>query len=447
MPIVLDPFDQPVEVAPGRGDLTKSSMPFDSYIGSPFWQGRPISYAKMFATQPWVAVAVMRLLTWSIRVPLKVYRRIDDDHVIRLRPKDHRLAAAVRTPWDRGSMADLTMALLGPLLVHGNDLTDVQDGAGDRLRFDPLDWRTVIPIRLDENDPDSEIQGWRIWRGATRDERSADTVMHLKWWSPLGQIGISPLEQVRSSVLSDTAAIEWAMNSLANGFKPTGVVELDEYFLGRDPAERQVVLDNARKDMVRAYGGPLGAGTIPVFPAGVKLNAVKQTTAVEAELIQQRLVYRNEVAAIYMIPPPMIGHLEKASYNNISTQREMAYTDGLAPPLVLIEQKLNAHVVTGLLREDDIFVEYDFAGILRGDRLKEIQALREAIGSGLMAPNEGRDVLNLPRSSEPRADELWMPWNNTRPMNDPPPQKGSATSSTGTGRGAKAEENGKVGTH
>jgi hypothetical protein len=35
-----------------------------------------------------------------------------------------------------------------------------------------------------------------------------------------------------------------------------------------------------------------------------------------------------------------------------------------------------------------------------------------------MTPNEGRAVMNRPQSDEPRADELWMPWNNLQPMGE-----------------------------
>jgi phage portal protein BeeE len=115
----------------------------------------------------------------------------------------------------------------------------------------------------------------------------------------------------------------------------------------------------------------------------------------------------------------MMGDLRRATYSNITTLREMSYTDALGPPLVLLEQALNAQVVRHLLRADDLFVEFDFAGVLRGDRLKEVQALREAIGTGLMSVNEGRRVLNYPASDEPDADALWLPTNNLSPLGAP----------------------------
>jgi HK97 family phage portal protein len=417
LPIFDTTSGEPVELGEGRGDLRYSSMPFELWDGGPFFEGRPVSYAKVFATQPWVAIAVMRLLTWAIRVPLKVYRREDDDGArTRLRPGDHPLAAAVASPWERGSMAHLIMALLGPLCVHGNGLTDVHEGARGALRFEEVDWRTVVPIRFDNEDPNAEILGWKVHEPKATHERSADTVMHLSWWSPLGKLGISPLQQLRSTVTADAAAVDWTINNLKQAARPHGVVQMTEEALDLDGAKRRELYETSVRDLRAAYGGEQNAGKLPVMPPGFEWKTANHTTAVEAALIEQRAVHRNEAAAMYMLPPPTIGQLERATFNNIVELRQMAYTDGLAPPLVLIEQTINAHVVHGLLREDDVFVEFDMGLILRGDRLKEIRALREGINSAIYKPNEARKALNLPESDAPGADQLYLPTNNLAPL-------------------------------
>lgn len=412
--VPLELEGSPIELAPGRGDLRFSSIPITD---GPFLFDRPVSYAEIYATQHWVAIAVDRLLTWSVRVPLKVYRRLGDDgERRRLRPDEHPLARAVAAPWDRGSMAALVTNMLGPLLVHGNSLTDVDEGAGGKIRFKPTDWRRVAPIRPFGDD----IVGWRVYdtQGAS-EPRSADTMLHLRWWSPLGPLGISPLRKLGATIAIEKAAIEWTLTNLRNAARPGGVVQLGEQFLSLEPAKRQALYDQARDDMRAAFSGPSKAGMLPVLPPGFDWKTAEHTTAVEAQLIEQRNVDRNEVSSVYMIPPPMIGILDDATYANITTQREMGYTDGLAPPLILTEQSINAHVCAGMLREDDIFVEFDFAGILRGDRLKEIKAHREAISMMLETPNEGRDALNLTRSTAPGADSLWAPRNNLAPIDAP----------------------------
>lgn len=418
-PIIIDIDGEPVELGEGRGDLRNSSVPFSMWDGGPFIGDRPLSFAKIYSTQPWIAISVSRLLTWAIRVPLKLYRRLDDEGGReRLLPVDHPLARALVTPWQRGSQAELVQALLGPLCVHGNALLDIDQGARNQIRFDPTDWRIVTPIRQnDQNDPFDDIAGWKVHNpSGTVDVRSARRTMHLRWWSPLGQMGISPLQQLRSTIISEKAAVEWTINNLKQAARPSGVIELHEAVMNLKPEERRKVYETAVEDFRDNYGGEENAGKLPVMPPGMKWTTADHTTAVEAELASQRTINRNECAAAYHIPPPMIGQLERSTFNNIATLRELAYTDGLAPPLVLIEQLINAHVIDDLLAEDDLYVEFDLGHILRGDRLKEIKALREGISSALYTPNEGRSALNMPASDAPGADDLYLPTNNLAPI-------------------------------
>lgn len=414
MPLIYDIEGPPIEVAAGRGDLRYASAPA-SYPGvqAILTGGRMASYAQLFATQPWVAAAVMRMLTMAVRVPLKCYRRTSENSRVRLAFGDHPLATAIVSPWEFGSQADLVMALLGPLLVHGNGTTEVDQGRSNALRFAPADWRAVSPIQPFA----SVISGWTILED--NDERTvpADGVLHLAWWSPLGPIGVSPLQQLGTTLVIEDAAQRYQRSIFANGARPPSAVTASERFLGLDETERTQLMANLREDINTIYSGPENGGRPALLPPGLDWKPVGHS-AVEAELIDQRRVAREEICAVYQLPPPMLGILDRATFSNIEVQREMAYTDSLAPPLVLVEQKLNAHLVRGLLREDDIYVEFDFAGVLRGDRLKEVQALREAIGTGLMTPNEGRSVLNQPRSDVPGMDEFYMPTNNMTPIGE-----------------------------
>lgn len=416
MPMIYDPTGEPVEIAAGRGDLRFTSAPFNPFAsggGIDRIGGRTISFADLFATQIWVGTAVMRLLTGAIRVPLKAYQRTGADSRERLR--DHPLAAAITDPWDGGSQAQLVMALLGPLLVHGNGLTELEQGARDRIRFDPADWRQAKPIRPFEK----RIAGWTLTEDGADRAVGSDTMLHLAWWSPLGPTGVSPLQQLGVTLSIEDAAQRYQQSLFRNGARPPSALTMSDEFLGLKPEERATIVANLREDVTNLHVNPDNAGRPPLLPPGLDWKPIGHS-AVEAELIDQRKVAREEVAAIFQIPPPMIGILDKATFSNIETQREMFFTDSLGPPLILIEQALNATLVRGLLREDDLFVEFDFAGVLRGDRLKEMQALREAIDSSLMTPNEGRGVLNMPKSDADGMDDFYYRANNLRAVGDSP---------------------------
>jgi HK97 family phage portal protein len=412
----------PVEIGPGRGDLRYSSIPANGSLAETM--GRRVSYALLFAEQPMIGAAVMWQLAESVRVPLKVYRRTGDDSRERLRSGQHPLATAIATPWPRASAAQLGMALLGPLLVHGNSLCGIDNGAGNTIQFQPADYRFAQPIQAVRD----SIAGWTLDQDNPATERTvgSDTVLHVAWWSPFGPLGVSPLRQLGTTINIERAAQMHQESLLRNQAKPPSAITIDKDFLQLNPASLTDLMDQLRGDISSLYSGA-NAGRPALLPPGLDWKMVGHS-AVEAQLIQQRMVAREEVGAVYRIAPGCFGlGLDKAG-TPLADQRQMSYVDGLAPPLILVEQMLNAQVVNGLLRESDVYTEFDFSGLLRGDKLQEIEALREAIASALTTPNEGRAVLNLPKSAEPGMDEFYLPRNNLWPLSQPYPAQGMGAS-------------------
>jgi HK97 family phage portal protein len=421
MTVYYDPLDRPVEIARGRGDLRFSSTYFNPNIRQasgyvPRIGKTPVSYAKLFAEQPYIATAVMRMLTWSVRVPLKVYRRKDGgDTRERVQPKQHPLARMVERPWlgKGASQASLVMSLLGPTLIHGNTVHEIETIGGEEW-FKPLDWRDLVPIGVDTT---GELDGWRwCYSGYERDIPLSKSV-HIAWWSPLGPLGISPLEQLGITLGIEDAAQRFQRALFGNAARPPSAITSTTDFLTLERPERQSLMDQLRQDIADIYTGPENAGKPALLPPGLDWKPVG-SSAQEAELIQQRQLTREEVAAVYQIPPPMIGILDHATYSNIEVMREMAYTMALGPPLVLIEQTLTSSLARDYFGEEDLYVEFDFGPVLRGDRQTEIATFRDAIGTGIQTMNEARRALNLPPSKEPDADRLFYPANNLKPVGD-----------------------------
>jgi HK97 family phage portal protein len=231
--------------------------------------------------------------------------------------------------------------------------------------------------------------------------------------------------------------MRYQMAQFRNGARPPSAIEASTEFLGLEEGEREQLLAQLREDVTSLYAGPENGGRPALLPPGLQWKPIGHTSR-EAELIDQRYIDREEIAAVFQIPPPMLGDLRRATFSNITELRQVAYTDGLGPPLVIIEQVLTA-VYQQLSRERDVYVEFDFAGVLRGDFLKEVNALRLAIGSALMTPNEGRSVLNKPRSDEPDADRLFIPANNLSPLGQAPAPNRAARRQQPPGRPPAAQ--------
>ena len=380
---------------------------------------RAVSFARLFMSQPWIAAAVMRMMTWGVKVPLKVYRRMGDDPADRQRlmPGEHPLVDAF-AGFDRTDAALLTQQLLGPFMVHGNSVTLFESGANETILMTPKDWRFTRPIMpfrdtIDgfQFDVDSDVY--------MRDY-SVDDVLHIRYWSPTGPIGCSPLQQLGVTIQIEDAAQRYQRALFANGARPPSAITQDPSVVNAmKPAERLQAQKQLRADLTMLYTGPDNAGKPALLPPGLDWKPVGQST-VEAELMDQRRIAREEIAAVYQIPPPMLGILDKATYANITTQKDMVYTDCIGPPLVMIEGAINQQIVQNLLGETDIFVEFDFSGALRGDPLEEIQLLQSAIQTALLTPNEGRSVLNRAKSENPAMDEFYLPVNNIQPVGTVP---------------------------
>lgn len=424
---VINEEGQPVEISPGRGDLRRSSMStVNMQRGLPLVD-RHVSYARLFATQPMIASCVGWFLRQSRRVPLKVYRRDGEDGRTRLRAGEHKLATAIEEPWEGASALSLMSRLLGPFLVHGNSLMEVDEGARGVLRFTPADWRYALPIMPWRD----SIVGWELDTDdpTVKRTRGTEKVLHVAEWSPLGPFGISPLEQLGVTIAIEDAAQRHQRSMLANGVRTAAVVEAtDDRFFGLQPEERQELMTGLREDVEDTQTGPENSGRPWVLPPGLKITTTGQS-AVEADLIAQRVVNRVEALGVYGLPPYTMGVVERGS--ELPEQRQMAYTDGLAPPIILIEACINAQLVHALLGEPDIFVEADFSGVLRGDPLKEVEAIRNAVGTAVRTPNEGRAVLNLPKSNQPGMDDFYLPRNNLWPLSVPYPDNGMGAEAKG----------------
>jgi HK97 family phage portal protein len=414
----------PVEIAPGRGDMNFSSGGWGyvpEMITSLALVGRTVSYAALYRKQPWVGAAVRTILELSSRIPLKIYEKIGDDATDRreLSVGDDPLAASVNAPWNRGSGLSLTMAQLGPLLVHGNAVTTVDSAAGGRIEFAPKDWRFAMPIMPWRD----MLVGFRfdIDMGYFTFDAPIDKVLHVSWWDPMGptqgSLGVSPLEQLQTTLTIEDAAQRYQAALFANGARPPSALETSEQFLGLKQAERDQVFAQMRKDLIDIYSGPDNAGKPALLPPGVTWNAVGQST-VEAELVGQRLLTREEVGGVYRLPPAILNAVGQQGnpYARIDLLREMVYPDCIGPKLVLVENAINAQIFRDLLGRPEIFVEYDFSAVLRGTYLTQITALRAAIGSGLLTPNEGRKKLGERVSSQEGMDDYYLPTNNLSPV-------------------------------
>lgn len=425
MPTIVTTGDRLLTTGGQPSWLKRPSVPLSAYAGGSalgLAGGLSISYAQLYRTQPWVAVAINKLVRQMSRLPLKVYKRRSDGEKERATDGP---APLFEQPWKRGSPNKLKQAFSFPVFLHGNSLIaksrPAKGAPPDSLI--PLDWRFIKPGADSFGNP---VDYWSTTQfGGEERFIAPDEVVHTAWWAPDGPIGVSPLQQLGVSIRLEEAAQRYQTSAFENGVRTAGALVLPP-----DSKLKREEREELRQEIHDTHGGVDQAFRLMLLSGGMDFKGMSQT-AVEAELIEQRKLTREEVAAVYDIPPPLIGILDHATYSNVAEMHRMLYVTVLGPPLVMVEETIKAELIDPEPAWEGYFVEFDLSEVLKGDTLKEIQALREAIQTGLMTPNEGRQVRNLGKSDNPAADQLYMPANNMAPLGDSGADSGASEADLG----------------
>lgn len=403
------PFQQ---LQSGRNAIARSSVPFELY-GSDnvtlLGDGRTISFARLYRTQPWVAAAVNKLSRQIARLPLKVYEI--DSQGDRRRVRDHPLARLVKTPFPRASALDLKYASAFPLLLNGNGLLrKVRASAGGPvIELRPVDIRYSIPRAAFQGGP---IEYWETKVDGERVFLAAEDTIHFAWGAPDSPLGVSPLQQLGVTVGLEEAAQRYGQSSLRKGGRP-GALLVNPEAKNIDPEEKRQVLSALNSDTDETGWG------IGMLTGGWELRSWSHS-AKEAELIEQRKIGREEVAAVYDVPPPLLGILDHATYSNIEELHSQFYKTILGTWLSLLSETFQAQLIKGESAFEGVFLEFDPSELLKGDPKERAEAYKNFIQAGVYTINEVRQIENLPRIDLPICDEPLVPVNNLAPASQAP---------------------------
>jgi HK97 family phage portal protein len=387
------------------GRATSFSRPFAPSLGSGSVNlagDRTISFANIYRTQAWVAINVNKLTRQIARLPLKAYKVNDEGH--REEVLRGPLADLLAKPWERGSALNLKQALTFPTALHGNALLAKmrRERGGPPTAFLPLDWRFLTP-HLDTR---GGIMFWETRQTGKPLFVDPADVVHVAWEAPDGDIGVSPLQQLGVTLRLEDAAQQYATSSFDNAARPAGALVYD-----KDAQVKPEEREELRSQIEQTHGGVHNAFKLLLLGGGIDWKAFSQT-AKEAQLIEARKLNREEVAAVYDFPGPLVGILEHATFSNVTEQHKMLYGPILGPWLTLIEEVLQAQLIDPEPTFAGHVVGFDVDEQLRGDAEKRIPALTKGIESGLYTINEARKREGLPEIEHPLANVPLVPTNN-----------------------------------
>lgn len=397
-------FGSPPDAAKALSDVT---VPFDrDWTVTHSWQdgdgaiglvgGHSASYAALYKSQPWVHIAVNKLSRGIGRLPLKVYSGAE-----RERDKDSPLAKLLARPYPGGTPFGYKSAIVGDLAVYGNSLVIK---AGATRNRPPTALYPVSPLGW-SIDKDGDYRWANPETGKEKGYRR-DQVIHTRYWRPgPGDFGLAPLEPLRMTLAIEDAAQRMAVASFKNGARPSGVLRTDKDL--PDP-----VFNRVKAEVRRMFLGVDKTGLPALLTDGLDWKTMSWDMQ-QAAVIDFRKLTREEVAAVYDIPPVLLGILDRATFSNVEELHLAFYQDTLGPWTTLIEETHYEQLIAPVeeFASDERMVEFDMNEVLKGAIAQRYAALNRAIGGPWMRVNEGRKAENLPKSDQPEAEMIRFPLN------------------------------------
>jgi len=384
-----------------------------------FLGGGAANFDQLYWSQPWVQTVVNKLTRSIARLPLKTYE-IDD----RGMPGDEMPKAApakvLRSPYPRAGSFQWKEFLMGSLCIWGNaTFVKFRGGNGQtpaELWPMPFQRVTVIEGR------DQPIIAYQYMGNNTSGSLSQkpitflpEDVVHFSWFNPDGHPwGRSPLEALATTLALENAGQRYALSSFGNAARPASFI-LSETRMTKEQK------DALRAEIDAAYGGPDNAFKVALLDNGLDWKPIGMNTH-ESGLVDLRKLSREEVCAVFDVPPPLVGILDNATYSNISEQHVMLYQTTIAPILSMLEDTLNAQFVDIEPAWSQWICKFDMGDVVRGDYDKRTQGIQREFMAGTLTPNEGRAIQGRSPYGDPNdannpANWLYVPV-NTAPVTE-----------------------------
>jgi HK97 family phage portal protein len=361
--------------------------------------GRRYAYAEIYRCQPNVRTCVDFLARNIGELTCHWYRRKSDTDRERL--VDHDCARWLGKPNPSTSRYRLQESMVADLALYFNAYwlkARYLDASGQPaiglVRLPPAEMSVVgglLPRHYLWTAPNGERQTLPL-----------SEVVYFNGYNPINPLmGLSPLDTLHRILAEEAAAGEHREGFWRNSARVDGIVTRP----ATKPRYNETQLQSWREQWQREHAGGLGAGRTLLLQDGETFTPAGWS-AKDSEYLSARKLSREECAAAWHIPLPLVGILEHATFSNIKEQHKHLYQDCLGPWLRMIVEEFHRQLLVESADQTDVYAEFNIAQKLAGSFEEQAASIQQAVGRPWMTANEARALQNLPRIDDDDADAL-----------------------------------------
>jgi HK97 family phage portal protein len=266
------------------------------------------------------------------------------------------------------------------LLMFGNCyIQKIRNNSGVIVELYPLNPNSVDVYVRDDGMPYYKMNIVMPDGTAYYKEFSYDQVIHIKGYSRNGLYGLSIIDTFRR-LFDGYNELEEAGTSIAkNAAKPSGVV----YYPNNIKEEE---LEKMKSGWKTGFSQG-NSGKTAFLPNNIKVEAANiGMTAQDAEYIAQKQFSAQRIAAdIFRVPGHMLGLSTAPTYASVEMQAIEFVQYTLNPIITNIEQQIQKQLLDD---SDEVYINFNVRGLLRGDVKTRIEYYRFALEHGVMTANQ-----------------------------------------------------------
>lgn len=349
--------------------------------------------------------AVVNFLAASVaQLPLKVYRRGEDDE--RVRDRTSAAALLLWAPNEDQTEYEFMRALYTEISVFGCVyiwvIPDKDSESGWQMRVIPTDWVTNTEKRNSYGAEKITVVSY----SGDAVEIPRTEFIRFSTYSPGNPGGyVSPISALRQTLEEQIQAGRFRREL----WKSSG--RLNAQIIR--PKDVQAWSDETRKKWIEAFreawgAGGSKAGAIPLMEDGMEIKPF-QTSFKEQQWMESVKLSREDVAAAYRVNPSLVWHTDTQTYASSKDNARALYAECLGPDLQMIQQRINTFLLPMIGAEKGTYVEFDLTEKLKGNFEERASIIQSSVGGPWLTRNEARRDNNLPPIEG--GDQLIVPLN------------------------------------
>ena len=190
------------------------------------------------------------------------------------------------------------------------------------------------------------------------------------------------LRSLGVTIRIEDAAQRYQSANFRNGNRPSNAISFDREL-------KREALEVNRHALEAFHKGVDRAGRTIMLSGGAKIQSLSMSP-VEAALIDQRRLDREEIAIVYGLSGPSLTDSTNSALGNVAERFRAFYRDVLPPYATLVVETFESQLLDPEPVWMDRVVRHDFSDKLRGEPSEQADTLKILVEGGIITRDEAR---------------------------------------------------------